>query len=77
MTNEILLKNSIETLKKFRDEIHDEIDSSKRAELDLIIKNLECCEPKKITAHQIIELFGKAIRFLPALEKILDVLDKL
>ena len=42
--NQKLLKNSIETIKKLRAELHNDIDSSKRKELDQIIKDLECYE---------------------------------
>jgi hypothetical protein len=77
MRNQQLLKSSIEAIKTLRLEIHDDIGGIKRDELDQIIKNLECYEGQQITANQILEVLGKAISYLPALEKIIDFLSGL
>lgn len=76
MKNLQLLKTSIESLKGFRAELHDDIDSSKRKKLDQIIKDLECCKGQQISPNQILKLFGKALALLPALERIWDELNK-
>lgn len=72
MTNQKLLKDSIETIKKLRAELHNDIDSSKREELDQIIEDLESYENRQILVNQILILFGKALALLPMLEKIWD-----
>lgn len=67
-----LLKDSIESIKQLRDELHDDIDSSKRKKLDQIIKDLESCEKRQISPNQILDLLGKALALLPLLERVLD-----
>jgi hypothetical protein len=67
-----LLKDSIESVKQLRDELHDDIDSSKRKKLDRIIEDLESCEKRNISPNQILDLIGKALALLPLLEKVLD-----
>jgi hypothetical protein len=72
MTNQKLLKDSIETIKKLRAELHNDIDSSKREELDQIIKDLESYEEQQISHNKMLSLLGKALALLPILEKIWD-----
>lgn len=74
--NQKLLKTSIESIKKLREELHNDIDSSKRKELDQIIKDLEYYEGPQISPNQILVLIGKALAILPVLEKIRDELNK-
>jgi len=76
MTNQKLLKDSIETIKKLRTELHNDIDSSKREELDQIIKDLESYKNRQVLANQIINLFGRALAIIPILEKVLDEFNK-
>lgn len=72
MINQNLLKDSIETIKKLRAELHNDIDDSKREELDQIIKDLESYDNRQILVNQILILFGKALALLPMIEKIWD-----
>jgi len=76
MKNLQLLKISIESIKKLRAELHNDIDSSKRKELDQIINDLECYEGQQISPNQILSLIGKALAILPVLEKIWDEFNK-
>ncbi len=68
--NSNLLRNSIESLKMMREEMHDVMDSSKRAELDKIISDLERHGTKK-SRTQLLEIFGAAIKLIPAVEALL------
>ena len=70
-----LLEKSIDSLKAIRSEMHDVMDSSKRAELNKIISELEKCGDKK-SSTQILELFGKCLALLPAVEKLLKILSE-
>lgn len=65
-----LLKNSIESLKLMRQEMHDVMDSSKRAELDQIISDLEQYGTEK-SRTQLLDIFGTAIKLIPAVEALL------
>lgn len=69
-SNPNLLKNSIESLKLMREEMHDVMDSSKRAELDQIISDLEQHGTEK-SRSQLLEAFGAAIKLIPAVEALL------
>jgi hypothetical protein len=73
--NHDLLKKSIESLKLIQLEMHDDMDSSKRAELDKIISDLEKCGDK-ISPAQILELLGKCVVLIPAVERLLKVLSE-
>lgn len=53
-----------------REEMHDVMDSSKRAELDKIISDLEQ-HGKKKSRSQLLETFGTAIKLIPAVEALL------
>lgn len=73
--NHHLLEKSIESLKMIRLEMHDVMDSSKRAELDKIILDLEKCGDRK--SHiQLLELLGKCIALVPAVERLLKALSE-
>ena len=74
-SNHHLLKESIESLKLIQSEMHDVMDSSKRAELDKIIADLERCGDKK-TRTQLLELLGKCLALVPAVERLLKVLSE-
>jgi hypothetical protein len=69
-----LLKNSIESLKLMRQEMHDVMDSSKRAELDQIISDLEQYGTEK-SRTQLLDIFGAAIKLIPAVEALLRMLS--
>jgi hypothetical protein len=71
-----LLENSIETLKMIRLEIHDDMDGSKRAELDKVILDLEK-HGKKKTPTQLLNVLGSCIRLIPAIDKVLKILSEL
>lgn len=75
MRNQQLLKNSIEIIKQVREELRNDIDSSKREKLDQVIEDLERCNAQKITTDQILILFGKAIKVVPYIEKMLEMFN--
>ncbi|MCL1039531.1 hypothetical protein L2750_20705 [Shewanella submarina] len=75
MSNHRLLKNSIESLKMIRAEMHDVMDSSKQAELDKVIADLELCGEEQ-TQAQLLELLGKFVKYIPAVDRILQVLSE-
>lgn len=72
MTNRSLLKNSIETLKGLRVELHDKIDSGIRKKLNQIIQDLESCDEHRISPQQILDLFGKGLALIPLIEKLME-----
>ncbi len=76
MTNHNLLKKSLESLKMIRVEMHDVMDSSKREELDRVIKDLEQCGTTKSSA-QLLEILGSCIKWIPAVERFLKMLSEL
>lgn len=71
MNNHQHLKASIDSLKEFRKELHDKLDSSDRAKLDQIIEDLEC--NKSMPPDQILRLIGRALKLLPYIAKIRDL----
>lgn len=75
-SNHHLLENSIASLKAIRLEMHDVMDSSKLAELDKIILDLEKCGDRK-SSSQLLELLGKSIVLIPAVERLLKALSDL
>lgn len=76
MKNNILLDNSIEILKKIREELHDDIDSSKRRQLDKAISELE--ENGDTLSHsQLLNSLGKALECLPLILKLINSLFEL
>ncbi|EKO3674030.1 hypothetical protein M3923_002719 [Vibrio metschnikovii] len=74
-SNPRLLKNSIESLKMIQSEMHDDMDSSKRAELDKVISDLEKCGTEK-SPTQLLEILGKCLALVPAVERLLKVLSE-
>lgn len=74
-TNHHLLKESIESLKSIQLEMHDVMDSGKRAELDKIILDLEKYGNNK-SPTQLLEILGKCIVLIPAVERLLKVLSE-
>ena len=76
MKNNTLLNNSIEVLKKIRLELHDDIDSSKRRQLDEAIRNLED-NGSELTKSQVLNVLGKVVNFLPTILKILNSIKEL
>jgi len=73
--NHRLLKRSIESLKMIQLEMHDDMDSSKRAELEQIILNLEQCGHNK-SPTQLLDLLGKWIAIVPAVERLLKLFSE-
>lgn len=73
--NHRLLEKSIESLKMIQLEMHDDMDSSKRAELEKIILDLEYFGHKK-TPTQLLEILGKCLSIVPAVERLLTILSK-
>ena len=72
MKNQQLLKSSIESLKLIQIELHDDIDSSKRLELEKVIKELESCETEP-SPHQLLTKMGKVIVWIPAIERFINL----
>ncbi|MBI6510071.1 hypothetical protein ACNARK_14715 [Proteus sp. DFP240708] len=78
MKNNTLLKESIEVLKQFSVEMHDEMDNSKLDELKKVIKVLEEHEKdQKITCKDLLEVFSKVVESMPAVASILSLLFRL
>ena len=71
MSNHNLLKDSVGLLKKIRQELHNDIDSSKRRELDRAIKELEN-NRNKLSPPDILRVIGKVVIWIPAIERILN-----
>jgi hypothetical protein len=71
MKNQQLLKSSIESLKMIQEQLHNDIDSSKRKELQKVIEELEMCE-SGVTPNQLLFLLGRVITWLPAIERIIN-----
>jgi hypothetical protein len=76
MKNRKLLKDSIECLKNIRDELHDDIDSSTRNKLEKAIQNIESCT-EGMTSNQLLIELGKALSYVPAIERIVKALSEL
>jgi hypothetical protein len=71
MKNQQLLKSSIESLKMIQEQLHNDIDSSKRKELQKVIEELEMCE-SGVTPNQLLFLLGRVISWFPAIERIIN-----
>jgi len=76
MRNRKLLKDSIDILILIRDELHDDIDSSKRSELDKAIKELENAKDE-FRPSQMLNVIGRVVILIPAIERILKGFDGL
>ena len=73
--NHHLLKKSVESLKMIQAEMHDVMDSSRRAELEEVIADLEQCGTNK-SPTQILEILGKCLALVPAVEKLIRLLSE-
>lgn len=76
MSNHNLLKDSIGLLKRIRQELHDDIDSSKRRELDKAIEELESNDDK-LSPSQLLRIIGKVVVWIPAIERVLNSFKEL
>ncbi|MEH6385216.1 MAG: hypothetical protein V7780_11450 [Colwellia sp.] len=76
MINQQLLQSSIESLKMIQEELRDDIDSSKREELNRVIDELESCK-SEISAKQLLLMLGKVISWFPAIERLIRYLVEL
>lgn len=73
--DQIILKNSIKTLKMFLVEMHDAIDSSKRKELEEVIKQLENYQ-KDYTPAQLMDILSKWVGLIPVVIQLIEFLSK-
>lgn len=71
MSNHNLLKDSVGLLKKIRQELHDDIDSSKRSELDRVIKELES-NGRKLSRSDLLKVIGRVMIWVPAIERVIN-----
>ncbi len=71
-----LLEKSIESLKMIRSEMHDDMDSSEQAKLDKVIADLEEYGAE-MSPNQLLNVLGKCLLLVPAVEKLLTALSKL
>jgi hypothetical protein len=76
MINQQLLQSSIESLKMIQEELRDDIDSSKREELNRVIDELDSCK-SEISAKQLLLMLGKVISWFPAIERLIRYLVEL
>ena len=73
--DQIILKNSIKTLKMFLVEMHDAIDSSKRKELEEVIKQLENYQ-EDYTPAQLMDILSKWVGLIPVVIQMIEFLSK-
>ena len=72
----ILLKNTIDTLKQMKMEMHDDMDSSTQAKLDQIIQDLEQHHHNDLTKSKLLQILGEILEWLPVIRSIMQLLDK-
>lgn len=75
--NKVILKDSIELLKRIQVELHDDIESSTRMGLNQVIQQLELYslqEAEEIKSAEIVNLIGKGLVALPVIAKLLEKL---
>ena len=72
----ILLKNTIDTLKQLKMEMHDDMDSSTQAKLDQIIQDLEQHHHNVLTKSKLLQILGEILEWLPVIRSIMQLLDK-
>ena len=72
----ILLKNTIDTLKQLKMEMHDDMDSSTQAKLDQIIQDLEQHHHNALTKSKLLQILGEILECLPVIRSIMQLLDK-
>ncbi|WP_424045986.1 hypothetical protein [Neisseria sicca] len=65
----ILLKDSIDTLKQLKMEMHDVMDSSAQAKLEQVIQDLE--QHDNLTKLELLQILGKVLDWLPIVSKLL------
>lgn len=70
----ILLKNTIDTLKQLKMEMHDDMDSSTQAKLDQVIQDLE--QHNDLTKSKLLQILGEILEWLPVIRSIMQLLDK-
>lgn len=75
--NKVILKDSIDILKKIQLELRDDIGSSTRMELNQVILSLEqysLQEAENLKSIEIIKLIGKGLTALPVIAKLIEKL---
>ena len=70
----ILLKNTIDTLKQLKMEMHDVMDSSTQAKLAQVIQDLE--QHNDLTKSKLLQILGEILEWLPVIRGIMQLLDK-
>lgn len=66
----ILLKDSIDTLKQLKMEMHNVMDSSTQAKLEQVIQDLE--QHDNLTKLELLQILGKVLDWLPIVSKLLQ-----
>ena len=67
-----LLKNSIDTLKQLKMEMHDGMDSSTQAKLEQVIQDLE--RHDDLTKSELLQILGAVLHWLPLIKEMFDKL---
>ena len=67
-----LLKNSIDTLKQLKMEMHDVMDSSTKAKLEQVIQDLE--RHDDLTKSDLLQILGAVLHWLPLIKEMFDKL---
>lgn len=67
-----LLKNSIDTLKRLKMEMHDVMDSSTKAKLEQVIQDLE--RHDDLTKSELLQILGAVLHWLPLIKEMFDKL---
>ena len=67
-----LLKNSIDTLKQLKMEMHDVMDSSTQAKLVQVIQDLE--RHDDLTKSELLQILGAVLHWLPLIKEMFDKL---
>nr|WP_314383123.1 hypothetical protein [uncultured Cardiobacterium sp.] len=67
-----LLKNSIDTLKQLKMEMHDVMDSSTKAKLEQVIQDLE--RHDDLTKSELLQILGAVLHWLPLIKEMFDKL---
>lgn len=71
-----LLKNSIDTLKSIRSELHSNVESSVLEMLDEAISDLEYIQQnsEQISAHDVLHILGQVLEKLPMIVELIHIL---
>ena len=67
-----LLKNSIDTLKQLKMEMHDVMDSSTKAKLEQVIQDLE--RHDDLPQSELLQILGAVLHWLPLIKEMFDKL---